>query len=78
MIVTDVVIQTLPGRASAVEAHLEKVVPGFQSRRVAGEDCILGSWCVPSGQPQALAEVLQSLDPDILSVNPTVLGVIGE
>ena len=78
MIVTDVVIQTQPGRATQVEAHLEKVVPGFQSRRIDGDDCILGSWCVPSGQPQALAEVLQSLDPDILSVNPTILGVIGD
>ena len=78
MIVTDVVIHTLPGRAAAVEAHLEQVVPGFQSRRVAGEDRILGSWCVPSGQAQALAEVLQSFDPDIVSVNPTILGLIGE
>jgi hypothetical protein len=78
MIVTEVVIQTQPGRAPAVEAHLEKDVPGFQSRRVEGGDCIHGSWCVPSGQAQALAEVLQALDPDILSVNPTILGVIGE
>ena len=78
MLVTDVVIQTQPGRAAAVEAHLERDVPGFQSRHVAGDDCIVGSWCVPSGQPQALAEVLQALDPDIISVNPTILGVIGE
>jgi hypothetical protein len=78
MIVTDVVIQTQPGRAAAVEAHLEQAVPGFQSRRVERDDCIVGSWCVPAGQPQALAEVLQSLDPDILWVNPTILGVIGE
>ena len=52
MIVTEVVIQTQPGRAPAVEAHLEKDVPGFQSRRVEGGDCIHGSWCVPSGRPR--------------------------
>lgn len=77
MMVTDVLIETQPGCAQAVEAHLEKQVPGFQSRRVEG-DCIVASWCAPSGQPQALAEVLQALDPDIISVNPTVLGVIGD
>jgi hypothetical protein len=77
MIVADVVIQTQPGRAPAVEAHLEKAVPGFQSRRIES-DCIHGSWCAPSGQGQALAEVLRALDADILDVNPTLLGVIGE
>jgi hypothetical protein len=78
MIVTEVVIQTQPGRATAVEAHLERALTGFQSRRVEGDTCILGSWCVPGGQPQALAEILQALDPDIVSVNPTILGVIGD
>jgi hypothetical protein len=79
MIIADVVIQTQPGRAAAVEAHLEQRVPGFQSRHVAGGDCIVASWCAPSAsQPQALGEILQAIDPDILSVNPTVVGVIGD
>jgi hypothetical protein len=78
MIVTDVVIQTQPGRAAAVEAHLERRLPGFQARHVDGGDVITASWCAPSAQPQALEEILQSLDPDIISVNPTVLGVIGD
>ena len=57
MIVTDVVIQTQPGRAAAVEAHLERKVPGFQSRHMAGGNCIVASWCAPSAsQPQALGE----------------------
>lgn len=77
MIVADLEIQTQPGRASAVEARLEKELPGFQARSVGADDRILASWCVPSGQPQALAEILQSVDPDIVFVNPTVLGVIG-
>jgi hypothetical protein len=54
-------------------------VPGFQSRHVAGGDCIVASWCAPSAsQPEALGEILQAIDPDILSVNPTVVGVIGD
>jgi hypothetical protein len=79
MIVTDIVIQTQPGRAAAVEAHLEQRVPGFQSRHMEGGDCIVASWCAPSAsQPEALGEILQAIDPDIISVNPTVLGVIGD
>lgn len=79
MIVTDVVIQTQPGRAAAVEAHLERRVPGFQSRHTEGGDCIVASWCAPSdSQAEALAEILQAIDRDIISVNPTVLGVIGD
>jgi hypothetical protein len=78
MIVADVLIQTQPGRAAAVEAHLEKVVPGFQSRRIESGNVIHGSWCAPSGQSQALAEVLKALDTEIVDVNPTLLGVIGE
>jgi hypothetical protein len=78
MLVTEVVIQTQPGRAASVEARLERQVPGFQSRLVEGGDRILASWCAPNGQPQALGEILQALDPDIIFVNPTVLGVIGE
>lgn len=77
MMVTDVLIETQPGCAAAVEAHLERQVPGFQSRRVEG-DSIVASWCAPSGQAQALAEILQSIDPQIISVNPTVLAVIGD
>jgi hypothetical protein len=77
MMVTDVLIQTQPGCAPAVEALLERQLPGFQGRRVEG-DCIVASWCAPTGQAQALAEILQSMDPDIISVNPTVLGVIGD
>lgn len=78
MMVTDVVIHTQPGRAPAVEAHLERDLPGFQSRRIEGGNYILASWCAPHGQPQALAEILQAMDPDIVDVNPTVLGVIGD
>jgi hypothetical protein len=78
MIVTEVVIQTQPGRAAEVEAHLERRVPGFQSRHLEGADCIVASWCAPNAQPQTLEEVLQSIDPDIISANPTVLGVIGD
>ncbi|MET0551585.1 MAG: hypothetical protein ABW221_01010 [Vicinamibacteria bacterium] len=78
MIVTEVVIHTQPGRAVAVEEHLERRVPGFQSRHVEGSSCIVASWCAPNAQPQALEEILQSIDPDIISVNPTVLGVIGD
>jgi hypothetical protein len=79
MIVTDVIIRTQPGRAAAVEAHLERRVPGFQSRHMEGGDCIVASWCAPSAsQPEALGEILQAIDPDIISVDPTVLGVIGE
>jgi hypothetical protein len=79
MIIADVVIQTQPGRAAAVEAHLEQRVPGFQSRHVTDGDRIVASWCAPSAaQPQALAEILQAIDPDILFVNPTVVGVIGD
>jgi hypothetical protein len=79
MIITDVVIQTQPGRAAAVEAHLERRVPGFQSRHTEGGDCIVASWCAPSdSQAEALGEMLQAIDRDIISVNPTVLGVIGD
>jgi len=79
MIVTDVVIQTQPGCAAAVEAHLERRVPGFQSRHTEGGDCIVASWCAPSdSQPEALGEILLAIDRDIVSVNPTVLAVIGD
>jgi hypothetical protein len=78
MIVADVVIQTQPGRAGAVETRLEQRVPGFQSRHVAGGNRIVATWCVPSGaDPQALAKMLEALDPDIVFVNPTIVGVIG-
>ncbi len=66
------------GRIDLLEAHLERDLPGFQSRRIEGGNYILASWCAPHGQPQALAEILQAMDPDIVDVNPTVLGVIGD
>lgn len=71
MIVTGVVIQTIPGRQADVSARLLDV-PGLQLKGGNGEDKIAAVWSAESAQSlEEIVESLVDLDEDVIGVFPT-------
>lgn len=71
MIVTGVVIQTVPGRQAEVSARLLDV-PGLQLKGGNGEDKIAAVWSAESAQSlEEIVESLVDLDEDVIGVFPT-------
>jgi len=74
MIVTGVVIQTVPGRQADVSARLLDV-PGLQLKGGNGEDKIAAVWSAETAQSlEEIVEALIDLDEDVLGVFPTFVG----
>ena len=71
MIITGVVIHTLPGRQADVSARLLDV-PGLQLKGGNGEDKIAAVWSSESARSlEEMVESLVDLDEDVIGVYPT-------
>ncbi len=74
MLVTDLVLETLPGAAAAVGERLGSM-KGMEAIAVLGDHRITARWKVPDGDTvEGLSEVLQAMNPEIVQVLPTFEG----
>lgn len=72
MIVANLVLETLPGTAPAVVERLG-ALRGVESLCADGDHRVTATWRVPDGDTaEALGEVLQALNPEIVEVFSTV------
>ena len=70
MLVTNIVLETQPGRARSV-ADFVGQMKGIALLGVPSDDRVLATWQVPEGQnpePEGLSEVLRALSEEILGV----------
>ena len=75
MQVTNIVLETQPGRARSV-AVLVGQIGGMGLLSVEGDHRVLATWSIPEGhhpEPEGLSEVLRAMTEEILEV-----GVLGE
>ncbi len=73
MIVTSLVIETLPGEAAAVAERMAGI-PGVEGSAAESDHRVVATWKVPDNDTlEGLSEVLQALNPEILEVSPTVV-----
>jgi hypothetical protein len=73
--VTNIVLETQPGRARSV-ADLVGQIEGMGLLSVEGDHRVLATWSIPEGhhpEPEGLSEVLRAMTEEILEV-----GVLGE
>jgi len=73
--VTNIVLETQPGRARSV-ADLVGQIEGMGLLSVQGDHRVLATWSIPEGhhpEPEGLSEVLGAMTEEILEV-----GVLGE
>jgi nitrate reductase NapAB chaperone NapD len=76
MIVTGIIIQTLPGRQVEVVARLHGA-PGLQMRGGNGDDRIAAVWSAETAQElEEIIESLVDLDEDVIGVYPTFVGEV--
>jgi hypothetical protein len=70
VVVTNVVVETLPGKAECV-ADVIGHLKGMALLQVEGGNRVLATWAIPDGQspePEGLCEVLRAMTPEILDV----------
>jgi hypothetical protein len=70
VLVTNIVLETQPGRARSV-ADLVGHISGVTLSSVDGDHRVLATWNVPDGQnpePEGLSEVLRAMSGEILEV----------
>jgi len=68
--VTNIVLETQPGRAHSV-ADLMGQVRGMGLLTVEGDHRVLATWSIPEGhhpEPEGLSEVLRAMSEEILQV----------
>jgi len=73
--VTNIVLETQPGRARSV-ADLVGQIEGMGLLSVEGDHRVLATWSIPEGhhpEPEGLSEVLRAMNPEIVVVYPTLL-----
>ena len=74
MLVTSIVVETLPGRARTVAARMSQL-EGMGSSAAEGDHRVVAVWKVPDGDTmEGLSEVLHAMNPEIVEVYPTVVG----
>ncbi len=74
MLVTELVLETLPGAAAAVVKRLGSM-KGMESIAADGDHRVTARWRVPDGDTvEGLSEVLQAMNPEIVQVVPTFEG----
>ena len=73
MLVANVVVETLPGKARAVAERMEHI-KGMGA--VSADDHrVTATWTVPDCDTvEGLSEVLQAMNPEILCVYPSMVG----
>ena len=70
MHVTNIVLETQPGRARSV-ADLMGQIRGMGLPTVEGDHRVLATWSIPEGhhpEPEGLSEVLRAMSEEILEV----------
>lgn len=67
-----IVIETLPGRASAVAQRLMSV-PGLMLRHGWGGSRLEGTWTASDGEPLERLWGQLAVDPDVLDIYPTAV-----
>ena len=70
MQVTNIVLETQPGRARSV-ADLMGQIQGMGLLSVEGDHRVLATWSIPEGhhpEPEGLSEVLRAMSEDVLEV----------
>jgi len=70
MLVTNIVLETQPGRARSV-ADLLAHITGVELLSVEGDHRVHATWNVPDGQnpqPEGLSEVLRAMTEEIIDV----------
>ena len=73
MPLASIVVVTLPGMAQAVAERMGRL-DGMGPLSAEGQNRVVGTWKVPAGDtPEALSEVLQAMNPEILEVNPLLV-----
>lgn len=75
MLVASIVVETLPGKAQTVAERMG-LLKGMASTTADGDHRVTATWTVPDNDSLwAMAEVLQAMNPEILQVVPTLLGM---
>jgi len=73
MLVANLVVETLPGKARAVAERMGQI-KGMGAPSADGDHRVVATWSVPDGDtPEALVEVLHALNPEIVEVYPTLV-----
>ena len=74
MLVANILVETLPGKAQVVAEHM-KLIKGMGSLAADSDHTVRATWKVPDNDTvEGIAEVLRALNPEILEVNPTLVG----
>ncbi len=74
MLLTSIVVETLPGRARAVAERMGHI-RGMGQASADGDHRVLATWKVPENDTlEGLTEVLRAMNPEIVEVYPTVVG----
>ena len=73
MLVANIVVETLPGKARAVAERMEQI-RGMGALSADGDRRIVATWTVPDCDTvEGLSEVLQAMNPEIVEVCPTLV-----
>lgn len=74
MLVANVVVETLPGKALTVAERMGRI-QGMEPPSADGDHRVSATWRVPDGDTlEGLSEVLHAMNPEIVEVFPTVVG----
>jgi hypothetical protein len=74
MLLANIVVETLPGKAAAVAERMARL-KGIGSLAADGDHRVTATWKVPDCDTvEGLSEVLQAMNPEILQVYPALLG----
>jgi hypothetical protein len=73
MLVAKIVVETQPGKAGLVAAHMGQI-KGMGRPSPDGDHRVTATWKVPDGDTvEGLCEVLQALNPEIVQVYPALV-----
>jgi len=74
MLVANIVVETLPGKARAVAERMEQM-KGMGSLSADGDRRVVATWKVHDCDTvEGLSEVLQAMNPEIICVYPSMIG----
>jgi len=74
MLIARVVVETLPGQARTVADRMA-LLSGMGPLSAESDHRVVADWKVPSCDTyEGISEVLHAMNPEIVEVNPTLLG----
>jgi len=69
MLVANIVVETLPGKARIVAEQMARI-KGMASPAADGDHRVTATWTVPENDTlEGLSEVLRAMNPEIVEVN---------